>query len=250
MTAHVSPGLQEKLLQLILAISEGRSDEAATLAIAMGEKREDFDEAQLRKRIAAMVAENTNATVEQIQIGKVMMRITRMSGECNIRVPSELTMLGKTLLNLDEIGRTLDPEFDPNAAVRRDAARILRQKLTRSVSPGSLFSSLIDVKEFVQTLPRRVNKILDHVADNDLAVRVDAFDEEKLMSGLQKIANRICVGLILAALIVGASMLMRVPTSWTLLGYPGLAILFFFGAAGGGLVLMFNILLHDVRSRK
>ena len=58
------------------------------------------------------------------------------------------------------------------------------------------------------------------------------------------------MGLILAAVIVGAAMLMRIETSWTILGYPGLAILFFLGAAGGGLWLTFDILLADRHTRR
>jgi ABC-type polysaccharide/polyol phosphate export permease len=65
---------------------------------------------------------------------------------------------------------------------------------------------------------------------------------------LLKIANRITSGVILAALIVGASLMMRIETSWTLLGYPGLAILCFLGAAAGGLYLLFSIFVQDKRS--
>ena len=49
----------------------------------------------------------------------------------------------------------------------------------------------------------------------------------QLVIGFQKVANRITVGLIIAALIVGAAMLMRVETSFRIWGYPGLAILLF-----------------------
>jgi len=118
------------------------------------------------------------------------------------------------------------------------------------VSPGMIFSNLLDLKDFMRMLPRRINRILDRIADNDLEVRVDAIDERRLLAWFQKIANRITLGLIIAALIVGAAMLMSVPTAWTILGYPGLAILFFFAAAGAGIFLMVNILLNDVRSTK
>ena len=90
-----------------------------------------------------------------------------------------------------------------------------------------------------------MNKILDTVANNQLEVKVDAIDEERLIEGFQKIANRITLGLMLAALIVGAAMLMQVETSFRILGYPGLAIIFFLLAAGGGIALMLTILLKD-----
>ena len=58
------------------------------------------------------------------------------------------------------------------------------------------------------------------------------------------------MGLVLAALIVGAALLMRVETSFTIFGYPGIAIIFFFIAAGAGLFLVFNILFKDEKSDK
>jgi hypothetical protein len=67
---------------------------------------------------------------------------------------------------------------------------------------------------------------------------------------MQKIAKRITVGLLLAALIVGAALLMRVETSFRLFGYPGFAILCFIAAAGGGFWLAFSILLTDYRERR
>jgi hypothetical protein len=70
-----------------------------------------------------------------------------------------------------------------------------------------------------------------------------------LIVGFQKVANRITVGLILASLIVGAAMLMRVDTSFRIWGYPGLAIIFFLVAAGGGIALLINILFYDKSNR-
>ena len=154
-------------------------------------------------------------------------------------------MLGKTLLNLDQIAEALDPTFNPNASIRRNAAEIMRDHLLKSASPGNMFSGILELKEFMERLPGRVNKILDTVANNQLEVKVDAIDEARLMEGFQKVANRITLGLLLAALIIGAAMLMHVETSFRILGYPGLAIIFFLLAAGGGIALMLTILLKD-----
>jgi ubiquinone biosynthesis protein len=81
-------------------------------------------------------------------------------------------------------------------------------------------------------------------------VKVDAIDETRLMEGMQKVANRISLGLVLAALIIGAALLMRVETSFRLFGYPGLAILLFLAAAAGGVALAVSILASDIRARR
>jgi predicted unusual protein kinase regulating ubiquinone biosynthesis (AarF/ABC1/UbiB family) len=245
MVAHVTPRLQDHLLQLLLAVSEGRSDDATAVALKLGERRTHFDEPKLTRAVADLVTRHQNATLESIQVGAVVLEMARTAADCGLAMPPELTMLGKTLLNLDEVGRTLDPAFNPNAAVRRHASDIMRQRLLQSASPGNLFSAMLDAKEFAERLPGRVNRILDLVAGNELKLKVDSIDETRLMMGLQKIANRITLGLLLASLIVGAALLMQVETSFRILGYPGLAIVFFLLAAAGAGALMFSILFGD-----
>ena len=245
MVGRIMPGLQEQLLQLLLAISEGRGDDAADIAIKIGERKEGFAEKEFKHAIAEIVAKQQGATVEQMQVGRLVLEVTQASGENGVRVPAELTMLGKTLLNLDQVGRTIAPEFDPNASIRRNAAQIMQQRLMKSLSPGNLFSGVLELKDLVQRLPARLNKIIDVIANNEMKVSVDAIDEKTLILGFQKVANRITVGLIIAALIVGAAMLMRVETSFRIWGYPGLAILLFLAAAGAGVLLLINILFYD-----
>jgi hypothetical protein len=83
-----------------------------------------------------------------------------------------------------------------------------------------------------------------------MEIRVKATDAKMAMDGMQKIANRITSGVVLAGLIVGASLLMRVATSFELFGYPGLAILCFIAAATGGFWLVISIFVSDYRSRR
>jgi predicted unusual protein kinase regulating ubiquinone biosynthesis (AarF/ABC1/UbiB family) len=250
MTGRVSPALQDLMLKLLLAASEGRGEEAAAAVGTIGERLPEYDEPRFLRSIATLIAENRAASLQQIAVGKLMLELSHTGSESGFRLPPEMALLGKTLLHLDEIGRALDPAFDPNQAIRRHAAEILSRRLRQSLSPGNLLSTVSGLKEFVEHLPTRANRILDRVANNDLEVRVDAIDEDVLVEGFQKIANRITVGLVLAALIVGAALLMQVPTSFRLLGYPGLAIVCFVGAAAGGVALVLNILVHDRQARK
>ncbi|HSE40844.1 MAG TPA: AarF/UbiB family protein [Acidobacteriota bacterium] len=250
MVAVVSPRLQENLLGLLLAISNGRSEEAAALAIKIGETRDNFDPIEFQRRVTNIVGENQTVRPEEMEVGKLVMDVARISSGCGIRIPPEVTMLGKTLLNLDHVGRILDPSFDPNEAVRRHATDILRHRMAKSLAPSSVLTTFIESKELIERLPARLNKILESLAENKMKIEVDALDEVHLMAGFQKVANRITVGLILASLIIGAAMLMRVETSFRILGYPGFAILFFLAAAIGGIALVINILFSDEKPHK
>jgi predicted unusual protein kinase regulating ubiquinone biosynthesis (AarF/ABC1/UbiB family) len=250
MVAHVPPRLQERLLQLLLAVADNRADDAAKALLQAGEFHEDADQAGFERGVADIIAQHQQVSTRQPQVGRAVLMLLKVAAERGIRLPPELAMIGKTLLNLDEIGRTLAPRFDANDAIRRHAAEITEQQLERDFSLNALFSTAVDVKNFLQHLPGRVNRILDLLADNAFQVKVDALDEARLMEGMQKVANRISLGLVLAALIVGAALMMDVPTSFTLFGYPGIAMLLFLGAAAGGVALAISILASDITSKR
>ena len=250
MVARIAPDLQENLLKLLLAVSEGDGQRAARVATDIGRRNEGFDRDAFERRIVDLVGVYQRATVGQMQVGRALLDVSRTSAESELRLPPELALLGKTLLNLDEIGRALDPDFEPNAAIRRNAADLLRRRMLQSASPGHLAATLLEGKEFVEKLPGRVNRVLDQLAENQFRIKVDAIEETVLIEGLQKIANRIATGVVLAALIVGAALLMQVPTTFRIFGYPGLAMLFFLAAAAGGFGLIAAIVAGDRAKRK
>ena len=250
MVGRMTRSFQDNLLRLMLAISEGRGEMAAEAAIRMGEAKEGFDRATFQRRITDLVADNSDAILSKLNAGKVTLEITRIAADCWFRLPAEFTMIAKAFLNLDRVVYTLDSNFDPNIIIRERANEILHRNILRSIEPNNLISGVVDLKEFVEKLPTRVNRILDSAGNNELRFKVDAIDEKVVLEGLQKVANRITLGLVVAALIVGAAMLMRVETNFRIFGYPGLAMIFFLLAAAAGLFLVFSILFYDEKRRR
>ncbi|MGE5435771.1 MAG: ABC1 kinase family protein [Syntrophothermus sp.] len=245
MVARIDPYMREKLLKLLLHISEGRGRDAADVAMELGTITEYFNKEMFVKRVSEFVVKTQDATLQQIQVGRVVVELTRIAADNGIRASSELTMLGKTLLNLDLIGRTLVPDFDPNEIIREHTESITRRHLMKTFSAGNIISSVLELREFVTLLPKRLNTILEGLLDNQFEIKIKAFDDRGLIDNLQKIANRITVGLILAALIIGAALLMRVESSFKILGYPGFAMILFIAAAGIGFILVILILISD-----
>ena len=249
MVGHVTGTFQDSFLRLLLAISEGRGEMAAEAAIKMGEPKEGFNRPSFERRISDLVTDNSDAVLSRNNAARVTLDITRIAADCWFRLPPQFTMIAKALLNLDRVVYTIDPNFDPNIIIRERANEILQRHILKSIAPNNLLSGVVELKEFAEKLPTRVNKILDAAGNNELRFKVDAIDEKVVLEGLQKVANRITLGLVVAALIVGAAMLMRVETSFRIFGYPGLAMIFFLLAAAAGLVLVFSILFYDEKRR-
>ncbi|HEX2787529.1 MAG TPA: AarF/UbiB family protein [Ignavibacteria bacterium] len=250
MVGYVSNEMQNNLLHILLAIGDGRGDEVADYAMKVGNPDEDVNKQEFKSKISELVAQQKSTSLENLEMGRIILEVTKVCGENGMVLPNEFAMLGKTLLNLDKVGKILDPDFNPNSSIRRNADDLMRKKLFKSATSKKSYDVLLDSKEFIEKLPSRVNNILDKVSNNELELKVKSIDEVYLMNGLQKIANRIAIGLILAALIIGASNLMNVETDFTLFGYPGVAMIFFLIAIAGSITLAMKIMFSDEHTSK
>jgi predicted unusual protein kinase regulating ubiquinone biosynthesis (AarF/ABC1/UbiB family) len=250
MVARVPSTMQDELIKLLLAISDGRGRDAADVAIGLGRRLEDFDGEQFRSSAEELVGRAQQATLGELQAGRVVAELVQVAAAAGLRLPSELTMLGKALLNLDEVARTLDPTFDPNAAMQRRSAELMRKKLLQSASSGNVMAAAMEAKEFAERLPGRINQVMDALAEGQLTLNVQGIDEQELMRGIQKLANRVAAALVVASLVIGAALIMRIDTDAQLFGYPALAIVLFLVAAGFGLWLLISIQMSDLPQRR
>ena len=248
MVGHTTPAMQSSLLKILIAVSQGKGEDAARVVVQISDTDEGYDADGFSKTVCKVVVDENDRSLEEIDVGRTLLKLTAAAADFGIFVPSELTLLAKTLLQLDEVGKLLDPAFDPNAAIRRNVSKIMSQRVKKDTTQGSILATVLELKEFLTGLPVRLNKLMDAVTNKDLEVKVRVIDAGLFMEGLQKIANRVTSGLILASLIVGASLMMKVDTTWRVWGYPGLAIICFLAAAAGGVWLLFNIYIQDSRS--
>jgi ubiquinone biosynthesis protein len=250
MVARLSPASQDRLIRLLLAVSGGDGASTAETLIGMGRKLDGFDGDAFTRRVDELVLRHHGASLAEVEAGRLVGELAQIAGSCGLRPPPELSMVGKALLNLDQVACSLDPEFVPMDVVEDELASILRRKTADSVRPGNVLSAALEVREFAERLPGRVNKVMDALAEGELTLNVQGIDERELLRGIQQLANRVTTGLVIAAMIVGAAMIMRIETSSELLGYPALAIVLFIVASVAGLWLVVSSITHDLPRRR
>ena len=179
-----------------------------------------------------------------------MLDLTRLGTACGLRTPPELSLLGKTLLNLESVCKALDPDLDVKRVVEDHLEHVMRARLQEVVLAGPPGRrDAWRCRGWLREAPRKLADLLSLLADNQLQVRITGLEESRLMENLQKIANRISTGVIVAALIVASAMLMRVETGARLFGYPALAIVMFLIATGLGLGIVSSAMLRDRRAK-
>ncbi|MGZ4501807.1 MAG: ABC1 kinase family protein [Nocardioidaceae bacterium] len=209
MVARLEPAARDRLVKLFLALADARPDEVARIAMTMGEKLPGFDAAVFERAVADVVGRAADASVADLDIGVMVLQLTRRAAEAGLRMDPELVMLGKTLLNLDQVAATLDPGFAPREALRRHTTELMRSSM--KTTPAAMMASLLEAKEFVEALPGRVNRAFDAIGEGHFELRIKAFDEDEFLRGLHKLANVVAAGLILAAMILASALLAHSP---------------------------------------
>jgi predicted unusual protein kinase regulating ubiquinone biosynthesis (AarF/ABC1/UbiB family) len=239
MTARLADEMKDNIVRLLLDLSENRGDSAAETMIEMGSPTDHFDRTGYTREIASLIAQNANLSIADIQAGTVLYEMISLSFVHGLRMPAELTLLAKALFNLDAVSRALDPGFSPIDAIRDFTNQLANERAKRDLSPRRMFQVAMETSDLIGALPRRLDLITQRFAANDFAVKVDVPEIPILLKGMQKIANRVFTGLVLAGLLISSGMLLPY---WRTIGTIGFAI-----SAAIALWMIVTILISDRR---
>jgi predicted unusual protein kinase regulating ubiquinone biosynthesis (AarF/ABC1/UbiB family) len=247
MVARLTPRMRQHLLKLLLGAIGGNGDQVGEISETLGTALEDFRHGQYRRRVDQLVSGyvGLQRAGHGLSEGRLVLELTRVGAACGLRPPAELSILGKTLLNLEAVTTALDPDMDTHGVVEEHLQQVMRRQALGSMSPANLASQWLDMQELARHTPQHVSAILQTLAENRLRVRIDGLEESRMMESLQKIANRIAIGVIVAALVIGAALTARMPGGARWLGLPALSVVFIAVAVLLGLSLVFSALRRD-----
>ena len=250
MVSRISREFQDEIIKLLLAISSNRGDEVADACVRLSEAEETFDATRFVHEISVIVANFHDVDVRQVNTGQLIFNVITVASNNDLRMPAEMAMLAKTLLNLDSITRRLDANFDPQAVIRAYAERLITQKLRQKFNPRNFYPALLDLNQLILDLPHRAREILDLTTAGRLTFGIKLTQAEVFLAGIHKIANRITVGVIIAALLLSSSLIMRIPARTLLFGYPVLAMIGYMIAAVAAVYLIVSTLVRDHRDEE
>lgn len=159
-------------------------------------------------------------------------------------------MLAKTLLNLDQVARTLDPDLQLDAVVETHAAQVMRHRMVQAASPTKLMRSTLEAAAFAEALPGRLNQVLESLAEGKFSLNLEGLDEDAIMRGAQKMANRMATGVLIAAFVLAAALFSGGRSGTTVWGYPLLTIIFLGLALAVALWVGIGMFRRDLPQRK
>ena len=244
MIAYVSRENQLRLMALLIALVERDGDRTARVCFEMGIPGRDFQEARFRAAVGLLVARYSGVLLKDLPFGVIVRDLLVLCVRHDMQIPPELVLLGKTLLNLEPMCRQLDPEMDPVGTMKDMSVRLLEEQLKRDVSMERLMSLALEMRTFLHEVPQSLRRLITQLANHELRIGIEIEKADQTQVAIRDVANRITLGLITAALIMGSAFLVRVGAGAGLkiFDVPVFAFLGFLLAAGLGLFVIIQIM--------
>ncbi|MGN6228338.1 MAG: ABC1 kinase family protein [Dyella sp.] len=210
MVTYLSRSSRLALLRIMLHAIQGDGDTVADLCETMGRRLPEYDRQSYRRAVRNLVGRYAARRADgAFAEGTLLLDLTARGAQCGLQPPPELSLLGKTLINLEATLSALHPRLPTRRIIEQHLESLLLTLLRHETSKTGAAALAFDVYALGHGMPGKIARLLDTLADNDLRVRVDGLEESHLIENLQKIANRVAIGLISSALIVGAALMAR-----------------------------------------
>ncbi len=160
----------------------------------------------------------------------------------DIQIQAELMLFSKALVTYEEVAKMLNPEYDLVTQMIPYVKKLAYRKFKPKALLRDLFTTSVDLRDLLVTFPFELKRIIKKLGKGRLSFTFQHRGLDKLILELDRSSNRVSFSLIIAAIIVGSSLIMRLETKYTLFGYPLLGILGYIFAGVLGVWLVIAIL--------
>jgi|Deesub1362A_J573_1020465.scaffolds.fasta_scaffold00173_9 ubiquinone biosynthesis protein len=242
----VTPDMMEKMANAFLAIIRRDFDLLINQYIELGIVSDKVDIETFRREFKADLIELLqplyDLTISEINFANYIETLTHLMVRHNLTIPSDLLLMNKTMLILDNIGRQLDPDFNFMLIAEPYASRLVRRRLSPHRLLEKARDNLAEAIELAQTTPRQLNIFLKRALKEELNFNVNLIGMQRLIKDIDRSSNRLAFSVIVAAIIIGSTMLIQSGPEGEAFGLPTIGIVGFFVAFVLGIWLLISII--------
>lgn len=242
----LTPELMENIARAFLSLYNRKFDDLIDQYIDLGFVSSDVDIEEFKRDLKADLVEVLeplyDATISEVNFPEYLDMMTHLVVKHGLKIPSELTLINKTILILDNIGRELDPDFNAVTAAAPYATKLIKKRL----SPQNIFDkakeSILDMSRILIDTPKQVNRLLRKSLRDEVGIHINPIGMDRLIKDIDRSSNRLAFSIVVAAIIVGSSVLIQSDIGGTILGMPIIGAVGFFVAFLLGIRLLISII--------
>lgn len=241
MMGKIDEESREKYIDLLIAVLEYDSNKILAGMLELGfTSQETIDTRSLKIDIEDILAQYYDKALKEIKLGEFITQLVQISIKYHIKMPAELTLIGKSLLTIEGIGLALDPDFNLTEIAKPYVKEIILERKSPQRLLLKLSNDLSEFYHLMVLIPRQLSKTLKKMEEGIFKLELQHRGLENLINALDKATNRLSYSLILVAIIIGSSLIMQTDKGPQFMGFPVIGVIGFLisGILGLGLVIM------------
>jgi ubiquinone biosynthesis protein len=242
MVGRVDESMMASMASLLIGAIENNVDKIIKTLKEMDLIANNAETKELRAEIKDFVDKYYGITLKQLEIGTVIEEVLEIVARHRVRIPADISLLVKALVTIEGVGRDLDPDFDMIAHTKPFAKNLLRKKYSLANLWRKGSGTVEELLKFLEILPKELSFLVKSLRKGDLNINFRHQGLENIILEIDRASNRISFSMIIAALIVGSSLLLTQNLGPYIFGYPAIGIIGYLFASFLGLFLIISIL--------
>lgn len=241
MMGRLDEETKEKCIDLLVAILERNPNKIINEMLNLGiTSQEKIDTRSLKVDIREMLDQYYNKSLKEIKLGNLISQLVQTSIKYHMKMPAEFALLGKSLITIEGIGLELDPDFNLAEIAKPYVQDLILERKSPQRLIMKLLSDLSELYNLIILIPGQLSKTLKKMEDGVFKLEFQHRGLENLIDALDRSTNRLSYSLILAAIIIGTSLIMQTDKGPHFMGFPVIGVFGFLIAAilGLGLIIM------------
>ena len=238
MVGRLSQRRRDELLQLLLGLVEHQPQVVADVLLDWTGDTPGLNLGQLETEVEAFVDQYHGVPLAQLSLGQMLADVSAILREHRLGLPPDLALLIKAFISLEGMGRNLDPGFHMATETLPVLQQVVRRRYRPEALAGRAWTALRRMLATAEQLPDDIGRLLRNARRGHLQVGIELAHLKRVGDQIDRSANRLAMALVIAALIIGSSIVMTVKGGPTLFGLPAFGFLGFFGAVVCGLWLV------------
>jgi ubiquinone biosynthesis protein len=200
MVGRLTPELKSHLAGLIIGLMRRNTDLIIRALYRMGVVPPDIDDDKLHKDIDLLRDKYYDIPLSQVHLGESVSDIFSVAYKHRIKIPADLSLVGKTLLTIEGVVTKLDPDFRIMDIALPFGKRLLKNQFKPRTVTRNMFGSVLDLADFAADLPRQVRHVLQEVKRERIKAELSIPEIHGILSKLDRSSNRISFSVVVLAL--------------------------------------------------
>ncbi len=192
------------------------------------------------RELRELIAPYYGLTLKNVNLGKILMSSSGIAGRQRLKLPTELMLFFKSIVNIESVARKISHDFD----FLTYSLELAKEIVQTQYDPKKLFAEVTtlskDSKKFITELPRQLHFLIRKMSSADHQFRFELLGIDELRTSVERNFNLLFLGIIIASLIMSSSIILVFSRDHGFYGIPWFSFIGFLSAGMMGVAAFLN----------